>query len=344
MICYLSRNYKGVDSAGNKAKADIERIMEVNGFRNVGLKQTRYSNTIVAFFLTLFSVLKGVFCLRKGELLVLQYPLKKYYTFVCNMAHFRGCKVVTLIHDLGSFRSKRLTVPQEIARLNYSDSIIVHSQAMRNWLIDHGIQSKVQILEIFDYLSDSQPTGGSNLPNQPYRLMFAGVLHSCHNDFLYKLANGSRAFGVVLYGSGFEPERINGEVEYKGFVSSDDLIATAEGEFGVVWYGSTLEGGGGDLGEYLQYNAPHKMSLYIRCGLPIIIWEKAALAAFVKSNHIGICVSSLEEVGELLAQMDVRQYMEMKKNVLKIEQRLSEGYYFLKAIRQASVDLGVVMK
>ena len=32
MICYLSRNYRGVDNAGNKAKTDIEQIMESHGF------------------------------------------------------------------------------------------------------------------------------------------------------------------------------------------------------------------------------------------------------------------------------------------------------------------------
>ena len=90
MICYLSRNYRGVDNAGNKAKTDIEQIMESHGFRNVGLKQTRYRNVVVAFCRTLFSVLKSILCLRKGDVLVLQYPLKKYYAFVCNMAHLRG--------------------------------------------------------------------------------------------------------------------------------------------------------------------------------------------------------------------------------------------------------------
>lgn len=65
MICYLSRNYRGIDNAGNKAKTDIERIMESHGFRNVGFKQTRYRNVIVAFCSTLFSVIKGIFCLPK---------------------------------------------------------------------------------------------------------------------------------------------------------------------------------------------------------------------------------------------------------------------------------------
>ena len=43
MNCYLSRNYKGTASAGNKAKTDIERIMSEAGFKNVGLKQTVYT-------------------------------------------------------------------------------------------------------------------------------------------------------------------------------------------------------------------------------------------------------------------------------------------------------------
>lgn len=56
--CYLSRNYKGIDAAGNKAKTDIEQIMESNGFVNVGLRQTRYTNFILAFLATLAGVLK----------------------------------------------------------------------------------------------------------------------------------------------------------------------------------------------------------------------------------------------------------------------------------------------
>lgn len=258
MICYLSRNYRGVNNAGNKAKTDIERVMESHGFRNVGLKQTRYRNVIVAFCSTLFSVIKGVFCLHKGDVLVLQYPLKKYYAFVCNMAHLRGCKVVTLIHDLGSFRRKKLTIPQEISRLNHSDCVIVHSENMKNWLIEHGIKAKLQVLEIFDYLSDTEHVDKGGLPSTPARILFVGGLSSYHNDFLYKQANSPRSYDLVLYGSGLETEKLEGKVDYKGFVSSDELIKTAVGEYGLAWYGSSLEGGSGALGEYLQYNVPHK--------------------------------------------------------------------------------------
>ena len=143
MNCYLSRNYKDTTSAGNKAKTDIEKTMESMGYRNIGLPQTTYSNKLAHFAMTLFGVLKAPFCLRKGDTLVLQYPLKKYYAFVCRTAHARGAKVITVIHDLGSFRRKALTVGQETRRLSHSDCIIAHNDNMRRHLVKAGCKAPV---------------------------------------------------------------------------------------------------------------------------------------------------------------------------------------------------------
>lgn len=126
--------------------------------------------------------------------------------------------------------------------MDHSDCVIVHSERMRDWLLEHGIKAKLQILEIFDYLSDSQPVAGNDSPKSPNRILFVGALSSYHNDFLYKQANSPRSYDIVLYGSGLETEKLEGKVDYKGFVSSDELIATAEGEYGLAWYGSSLDG------------------------------------------------------------------------------------------------------
>ena len=174
--CYLSRNYKGVDGAGNKAKTDIERIMEEDGFVNIGLPQTRYTHTVLAFLVTLAGVLKAPFCLRKGDRLVLQYPLKKYFTFVCRMAHLRGAKVVVVIHDLGSFRRKKLTVEQEIRRLDHADYIIAHNEKMKRWLEENGYRRLIGVLGIFDYLSDTEASPHGK-PGKPYEVLYAGALN-----------------------------------------------------------------------------------------------------------------------------------------------------------------------
>lgn len=336
MNCYLSRNYKGLSSAGNKAKTDIEQIMEKMSFRNVGLRQTTYTNEVLSFLTTLTSVLKSPFCLHKGDKLVLQYPLKKYFSFVCNMAHLRGAKVIVLIHDLGSFRRKALTVAQEIKRLNHADYIIAHNEKMKKWLEDNGCKAKLGVLEIFDYLSESKATPKPNV-KKPYSVLYAGALNVRKNTFLYEVGEYIHSFSFNLYGNGFEIDKAKGKEHFKymGFVKSDDLIATTQGDFGLVWDGFSASACTGNFGEYLQYNNPHKTSLYIRCELPVIIWKKAALADFVQNNGIGICIDSLEDLEGILNSLSEKQYLEMKEKTAQIGKLLSEGEFAKKALLEA---------
>lgn len=333
---YLSKNYNDLSSAGNKAKTDIEQIMDGLHFRNVGLPRTTKKNKMVGFLLTLAGVLKVPFSMRRGEILVLQYPLKKYYSWVCRMAHFRGCKVVTLIHDLGSFRRQKLTIQKEIDRLNASDYIIAHNPVMKRWLEEHGCRAKLGCLGIFDYLSTSHAVSNVGA-EKPYRVIYAGALNLRKNRFLYVLGDFIRSYRFCLYGNGFEPEAAQGKeyFTYKGFVPSDELISSAEGDFGLVWDGADIDTCSGNFGEYLQYNNPHKTSLYIRCELPVIIWDKAALAVFVRDHGIGITVGSLQQLDAILSALSTDEYLKMKENVKRISEQLSQGHYFSQAIAEA---------
>ena len=333
---FLSKNYKGLSSAGNKAKTDIEAVLTKLGYKDAGLKQTSYENKILGFLVTLLGVLKTPFSLRKGDILVLQYPLKKYYAFVCNMAHFRGAKVITIIHDLGAFRRKRLTIEQEIKRLNHSDYIIAHNETMKQWLLQHKSKAQIGCLEIFDYLSSDKAIL-KEPATLPYVVVYAGALSIKKNAFLYKLGEYIHSYRFNLYGGGFDQDSVMNKdlFTYKGYVPSDELIKNADGHFGLVWDGDSISTCIGVTGEYLKYNNPHKTSLYIRCLLPIIIWNKAALAPFVKENNIGICVNSLEDIDAALSAISKDEYEVMKKNVLAISDRLAEGWYVKKALNEA---------
>lgn len=335
MNCYISKNYKNKTNAGNKAKTDIEQIMKDMGFKNVGLPQSTHHNKVLSFFITLIGILKAPFCLNKGDILVMQYPLKKYFSFVCNMAHLRGAKVVTLIHDLGSFRRKALTIKQEIKRLNHSDYIIAHNDKMRAWLLNNGITAPLGILEIFDYLSKTKATRKET--NPPYNILYAGGLNPRKNTFLYEIGEHIKSYGFNLYGNGFDATKAKRKEHFKymGFVKSDDLIATAQGDFGLVWDGFSISSCTGDFGEYLQYNNPHKTSLYIRCELPVIIWSKAALADFILKHNIGFAVDSLEEIEPLLANLSKERYEQMRHNTTIISDKLANGYFARTAISTA---------
>ena len=127
---FFSKNYKETKSAGNKAKTDIEEILLTNRYKNVGIR-SNYKGSLMGFIATLVSLLKACLSIQPNSVLVLQYPLKKYYTFLCRIAHLRNCEVITIIHDLGSFRRKRLTIEQEVFCLNQSNYIIAHNDAMK---------------------------------------------------------------------------------------------------------------------------------------------------------------------------------------------------------------------
>ncbi len=329
MNYYLSRNHQ------NKAKNDIEVILTEMGFKGIGVKGKASQNGIFDFFATLLSVLKCPFCLRDGDILLLQYPFKKYFSLVCKLAHLRGAKVICLIHDLGSFRRKKLSAKQENKRLSNADYLIVHNEVMKNWLSDNGCKVKMGILGIFDYLSST--AAADKAIEKPFRVMYAGGLAMRKNAFLYDYGECINSYGLDLYGNGFELELAKKSecISYKGFVDSDTLIATADSSFGLVWDGASVDACTGNWGEYLRYNNPHKTSLYIRCGVPIIIWKKAALATFVEREGVGVTIDSLKELDSCFSKISIEDYAKMKENVSRISHRLSIGHYTKVAVKDA---------
>lgn len=344
MNCFLSRNYKNISGAGNKAKTDIEQIMLDMGFKNVGLRQTMVQNKILSFFITLFGVLKMPFSIRRGDIIVLQYPLKKYFSFACHMAHLRGAKVIALIHDLGSFRRKALSLAKERRRLDNADYIIAHNEKMQSWLKENGFNASIGTLGIFDYLSETSASLDHSTP--PYNIVYAGGLSPRKNTFLYELGEHIKNYKFNLYGNGFDFSQAKGieHINYMGFVNSDELIATVKGDFGLVWDGFSLDACTGDWGEYLKFNNPHKTSLYIRCHLPIIIWKEAALANFVEKNKIGITINSLTELNDILATLTEDEYNQMKDNTIKISQKLASGHYVRSALSHAVATINQTNK
>ena len=88
------------------------------------------------------------------------------------------------------------------------------------------------------------------------------------------------------------------------------------------------------IGEYMAYNNPHKILLYLRCNAPVIIGKTAALAPFIEENGIGICVDTLENLGEVLEKVTLEDYKRMQKNVKAMSDKISSGYFFRTAFTE----------
>ncbi|MDR1273379.1 MAG: galactofuranosyltransferase [Odoribacteraceae bacterium] len=336
--CYVSKNYRSYTSAASKAKIDCEEILRQNGYKNIGLPRSIRASEAYGFFKNFFSVLLAALRLPRGATFVLQYPLKKYYAFLCRVARWKGCTVVTIIHDLRSLRRKKVIIDKEIRDLNRSSRLIVHNEAMKRWLQEQGCRSRVTVLSIFDYLSDARPLP---LPfRRPLEIVFAGTFSYKRSCFPAKLPAATSSYLLNMYGNpgDIADLEVRPVIRYKGVFNADILISKIEGHFGLVWDGPEITTCAGGHGEYLLYNNPHKTSLYIRCHLPVIIWSRSALAPFVRENGIGILVDSLEELEPICATLAEDEYLTMRQNTERVAERLRTGCYLSEALEESMTN------
>ena len=334
---YITKNYKAQFTAAGKAKIDCERTLERIGFKNLGLPRTTIPNSIIGSVLTFTGTILGLIRLKKGSTICIQYPIKKYYNLIVKIAKLKKCKVITVIHDLRSHRNQRLNVATEIKSFNRNHVIISHNEFMSKWLVENKLKSKIVNLNIFDYLSIDKEKENKNTKTNNFELVFAGALGIGKNGFIYGLDEiHPENYAINLYGVGFEEKELqeNSIIDYKGFFPADEVVNELQGSFGLVWDGQSIEECSGAFGEYLKINNPHKTSLYLRAGLPIIIWDKAALAKFVTDNKVGIAISSLKDLDKKLNDISQEQYLEMKTNSKIIAERIGGGYYLESAINQ----------
>lgn len=328
-LVYLTRNYKTTGNGGGKARVDVEDILDGRGAVNLGLRRTYHRNKILDFALNL----GGIICLslrvRPGDTLVLQYPIKKYYTLICRIAHLRGARVVTLVHDLGSFRRKRISVSQEIKRLSHSDVLIVANANTMAWLKEQGLKRPMVEQIAWDFLSPEKPSSATFGPTS---LSFIGALSPERNGFLYALPPG---LCLHLYGNGGDGAKVNASVNIHGFATPDQLIAVAAGRYGLIWYGESSREHIGYIGEYIRYCNPHKLALYMRAGKPVIIWRESGAAQFIESEGVGITVDNLDNLDTLLNNISESDYEAMRHNISRVAQRMASGAYFNDALDRA---------
>lgn len=248
----------------------------------------------------------------------------------------KKARVICLVHEIESLRRKYDTaLREEEFRMmkSLSDVFIVHNEYMRQYYINQGIdEDRVISLEIFDYLGEGENTGKTFEKS----ITIAANLSLEKSPYLKDLGRLS-PLKIHLYGPSFSNDITENapNIEYHGSIAPDILPGKLDRGFGLVWDGESLDTCAGGLGEYLLYNNPHKLSLYLASGLPVVIWRKAAEADFVIQNNVGIAVDSLYEISGRLDQCSMEIYELMARNAEKIAHRLKTGEYTKQAVRKA---------
>lgn len=329
LIATISENTVNNNNAGAKAKDDIIQIAKNNGYNSMMITNPHsYTGKLGLLVKSYFGGLKSQY-LTKADLIVFQYA--GYFNFTTNIAvkEFRtynpNAKLVLLIHDVATLRyQKGKDWKREFKLFNQADQLIVHNRQMKLWLQSHGITTPIITLKIFDYLTDLPVN--NNTFNK--KVVFAGNLEK--STFLTKLKIKT---SIELFGP-HPANKYPSNISYKGIKKPDELAKFLTQSFGLVWDGDNIHQCDGLMGNYEKYNDPHKVSLYLSSGLPVILWKQAALANFITQNNLGIAVNDLAELDDILSDITLEQYEQMKQSVHKVAEDLRAGKYTQDAFKK----------
>ncbi|MES1219868.1 MAG: hypothetical protein ABUT20_30485 [Bacteroidota bacterium] len=216
---------------------------------------------------------------------------------------------------------------KEFKSYNY---FIVHNQRMADWLKKITPHCTLTNIDFFDYLVNSVTTERKLLPE----IAFAGNLKkSSFLSELHLLSGKKPELHFILYGPGITEEiKSYQNVTYFGIFKPYEMPSKIEGSFGLIWDGVSIDTCSGSYGDYLRINTQHKLSLYIVSGLPVIVWEEAATAAFVKQYKIGITIKSLYEISDKIKSISFADYVTMRKNMMPIADKIRRGFYLSNAL------------
>ncbi len=252
-----------------------------------------------------------------------------------------GYKATLVIHDVMGLRSSKLSsdegkivLKEEIESMMIFDEIICHNEKMLECFKECFSSSKYKVLGPFDYLYEGNPVEYKK--KLPWTIIVAGNLVQEKSGYLYNLPELTSAV-FELYGNGYSQKISNSKnIIYNGGFPENELIKHLQGHFGLVWDGNSCETNEGIYGRYLRYNNPHKFSLYLAAGIPIIIWSESALVDCVKENNLGISISSLYELDDVLEKMTFSKYSEMRESVLKYREEIIKGGHLKRILTSLS--------
>lgn len=330
--------------AGGKAPSDVSQIALKNGYktifvRNIIGKGIKYH---ILRKLLVFDWIKIIFKIKRKSILLIQFPIRWGNLHLKNISFFflhniKKVNIIGLIHDIEPLRHQlskndnSKPTKEYKQMLKYSDYLVAHNSKMREYLINENFpENRIFELGIFDYLCDDI----NRKTKLNKEIIFAGNLSQTKSPFIAKFSNLT-SLNFNLYGINFDKESItSNNIKYSGSYTSDILPQKIENGFGLIWDGEDLDSCTGNMGNYLRWNNPHKLSLYIVSEIPVIIWAQAAEANFVKENHIGFTINNISEIKEIFDHITDDEYNLLIKNLHALSEKLRKGFFIENVLYQ----------
>lgn len=337
MRYYIEETNNHEQHAGTKARQDVCDILADQFWKPLTVRKRFGGNTLDKFMamLDVYSDWRKVARIVTGnDTVLIQYPINTYPRVApfalpaIRKMKQHGAKIIMLIHDL-----ERLRTHSDVSETKFfalADVVICHNDTMKAILQTYYPHMKIVSLGIFDYLTN-EPTYPSN---ERHGIDIAGNLTPDKSAYVYSLAERFPEGDFHLYGPNFNASAPESKW-YEGSFAPEKLPSMLCGEFGLVWDGDSTTTCNGPNGEYLRINNPHKLSLYLASREPVIIWDQAAEAPFVRDNNLGVIAPSIADAIEQMNAMTEDEYDAITESVRTVCAQLRSGHYLTAAVDKA---------
>ena len=339
---FLKEEISESKNAGSKARQDIECILERRYKSCFILKKTRSPDVRqkIGFLFSMYTIKAMIFFIKnRRRNIIIQYPFYINRLYRLGLQHMiKRNNSVFFVHDIDSIRScAHDSFIKECILLNNTYIVILHNDNMLQFMKNHGVKASCISLELFDYLLPG------DTPKQQYflgyEIVFAGNL--AKSEFIESIPHKKICLQFNLFGNGLSDKaRNNPNIFYQGSFTPDEIPYKLRGSFGLVWDGNSLDTCSGDFGEYLKLNNPHKLSLYIAAGIPVIVWKQAAIAQLVDKYNIGFCVDSIQDISSKINSLNATDYSKYLENIKKLQKLVITGYFTNRALDQVEKIMG----
>ena len=332
--------------AGSKATRDVSLIAETVGYEPVIIRSRESQGTIIGkakrqiLFCQEFR--KAYQKIPKNAIVLLQHPFHHVQLsrerILRKLKKRKRVSFICFVHDIQEIRSD---VPDRYYKkefefmISIADILIVHNKEMFEWFAQRGAEpTRMVVLGMFDYLV---PYNQKPEPKYDISINIAGNLAQQKSRYVYMLPP-DYGIDIHLFGPNYQENAChNPYIHYHGVYDPDYIPKEINKGFMLIWDGDSLDECAGNFGDYLQYNIPHKLSLSIASGIPVVIWEKAAVAKFVRDNHLGLVIRNLYELPGKIKSINAYDYKAMTDSVMKVRDRITHGYYTTQALQRAVI-------
>ncbi|MDF7637637.1 sugar transferase [Leuconostocaceae bacterium ESL0958] len=300
-----------------KAKADLADIAVSVGWQELAL--ARYNDQRFEDSVRAAKIEEWLAPVQAGDIVLHQFPTYMSGTFELAFAQAvqaKQARFALLTHDFEPLRVQR-TDPFEWQLAANADLLIGHSPAMARAFQTAGVETPTVTMTLFDYLGPipTQSPAFRPVVNYAGTWQKAPWLQSYQGPPLALFGNRPKKWRDVA---------LPATVHWQGAFDPLAITNAFQAGYGLVWDADFDQR---YYQSYTKVNAPHKASLYLKAGLPLIVWSQSALAALVQQEQLGLVINSLADLPEAVQAVNETNYQSFQANAQAFQKKISQGAY-----------------